>query len=323
MSRFISVAGILAVIGVAAILPPAMPQPDKSAMAPDKSAELQNTLKRNETLKKDLDAAYQQLADLLDQREKDAKQAARRIGALETALKKAGVDVPQEQPGNIGMVDILNELIETKGLQEKVKLKVALEYFSDKFGGRVPILLDTAAFAHEFGENDSPYEEEVSLPPVPARMVFGTALRLICSQVAKGRATYLIRGTYVEIVPEKYSTAPHFIYQPIITAKYDGWPLSRVLHDLADKSGFSIDLDPGTGKKADTQIRTTFRNCSLEDALTPITEMAGLKYVVLNRSIYVTTKENAEAIREEEEQRAKKRNVPPVNKKKRLEPAAE
>ncbi|MBI3824326.1 MAG: hypothetical protein HY289_16800, partial [Planctomycetes bacterium] len=207
--------------------------------------------------------------------------------------------------------------------REKVKLKVALEYFSDKFGGKLPILVDVAAFERELGDKaESPYEEGVILPPVPTRMQMAVALRLVVSQIGQGKATYIVRRDYIEIVPEKYTTAPNFLYQPSITASYDGAPLSKVLDDLADDLGIAINVDPKVAKQAATPIRTTFRNCTLEDALTPITEMAGLKYVVLHRSIYVTTKEHAEVIREEEEIRARKRVAPP-NKIKRLESAAE
>ena len=95
---------------------------------------------------------------------------------------------------------LLQMPIETKGLQEKVKLKTALEYFSDKFGGKLPILVDRDAFADERAEAaPDPYEEEVSLPPVPKTMIMSTALRLILAQVGKGKATYLIRREFVEI----------------------------------------------------------------------------------------------------------------------------
>jgi hypothetical protein len=99
---------------------------------------------------------------------------------------------------------LLQQPIETKGLHEKVKLRTALEYFSDKFGGNLPILVDKEAFSADLGADaPDPYEEEVSLPPVPSKMVMNTALRLILSQVGKGEATYLIRRSFIEITTNK------------------------------------------------------------------------------------------------------------------------
>ena len=99
---------------------------------------------------------------------------------------------------------MLDRTIETKGLQEKVKLKTALEYFSDKFDNKLPILIDREAFAIELGADaPDPYEEEVSLPPVPTKMAMQLALRLVLAQVGKGNATYLIRREFIEITTNK------------------------------------------------------------------------------------------------------------------------
>jgi hypothetical protein len=142
-------------------------------------------------------------------------------------------------------------------------------------------------------------------------MLLGVALRLIVSQVAKGHATFIIRQNHIEIVPEKYTTSPYFLHQPMISADYQKRPLSDVLQDLSERTGIAINLDPNVGKKANTPIRVTLRNGSLEDALTPITEMAHLKYVVLHRSIYVTTPQNAKVIENEEKLRRQRRESAP------------
>jgi len=102
---------------------------------------------------------------------------------------------------------MLQTPIETKGLQDKVKLKTALELFSDMFQGNLPILVDKEAFLDGAAEAPDVYEEEVSLPPVPKRMPMGTALRLILAQVGKGKATYLIRRSFIEVTTtDRYLT---------------------------------------------------------------------------------------------------------------------
>jgi len=68
----------------------------------------------------------------------------------------------------------------------------------------LPILVDREAFAIELGADaPDPYEEEVSLPPVPAKMAMSLALKLVLAQVGKGNATYLIRRSYIEITTNK------------------------------------------------------------------------------------------------------------------------
>lgn len=202
------------------------------------------------------------------------------------------------------LVRLLDETIETRGLQEPVKLKTALEYFSDKFGGRMPILIDRTAFRVDAGPNDpDPYEEEVKLPPVPTKMPMSTALRLVLAQVGNGKATFQIRQGFIEITTLKAGAAVHHLYQPAILQTFKQQPLSDVLDQLSDETGLAIHLDPKVGDKAKTPISARFRNSSLEDALIVVTEMAELKFVVLERSVFVTTPERATTLRKEEKER--------------------
>src|SRR6478609_4552468 len=72
--------------------------------------------------------------------------------------------VATAKPGaeSLALMQMLDLTIDTKGLQERVKLKTALEYFSNKTDGKLPILIDREAFAVELGADaPDPYEEEV------------------------------------------------------------------------------------------------------------------------------------------------------------------
>ena len=68
-------------------------------------------------------------------------------------------------------------------------------------------------------------------------------------------------------------------------------------------------LDPNVGKKGQTPISAKFHNATLEDALITVTEMAELKFVIFERSVYVTTAERAVILRKEEAERALQRKV--------------
>jgi hypothetical protein len=234
------------------------------------------------------------------------------------AAPPKGAPATKGREETLALMRMLKQPIETKGLAEKVKLKVALEYFSDKFGGKLPILIDKAAFAAELAdrigrlppnvslEYVDPYEEEVSLPAVPTRMPMNTALCLILSQIGKGQATYLIRQGYVEIVPASHATAKRLLAQPVFTS-FDQRPLLCVLTELSDQSGLTINIDPSAGKQASSLISATFRNTILEDTLVAVTEMAELKFVVFQNSVYVTTADKVQSLVEEERRRSEKR----------------
>jgi hypothetical protein len=228
------------------------------------------------------------------------------VALLMDALKEAPNATTRQE--NLSIMGMLNQTIETKALQEKVKLKTALEFFADQFAGKLPILVDREAFFPVLGpEAPDPYEEEVSLPPVPAKMRMGVALRLVLSQVGKGEATFTIRQGHIEITTLKASTAANALIGSTVLSSFDQRPLHEVLEELADQTGLEIQLDPNIGKKNAALIKATFRNTSLEDALVTVTEMAELKFVVLDRSVYVTTPEKAEILRREQKKRDQKR----------------
>ena len=224
---------------------------------------------------------------------------------------KADVAGPSSAQADMrAIMRLLKEPIETKGLQDRIKLKTALELFSDRFGGRLPILVDKEAFALELGPDSmDPYEEDVVLPPVPSMMSMQTALRLILSQIGKGTATFIIRQNHIEITTVKQASSPRMLLQTVF-ASYEQRPLKEVLQEFTDQTGLTINIDPRIGEKIKTPITATFLNNALEDALVTVTESADLKFVVMLNSIFVTTPSHARVIKQEEKVREKKREAP-------------
>lgn len=233
-----------------------------------------------------------------------------------SAKPVASVELSQQTRQILAMLD---QTVDTKELQDKIKLKAALAYFANQTKGKLVVLIDREAFAAELGADaPDPYEEEVSLPPIPTKMPIRLALRLILTQVGKGNATYIVRRDYVEATTRLRTTAAFTLPQPIDFAMFDQQPLANILGKLADEHSLAINLDPAVGKQGLTPITATFRNCSLEEALVTITEMADLKLVVFEHSIFVTTPEKAEILRREEAQRKDMREELRLR---RLEPA--
>jgi hypothetical protein len=224
-------------------------------------------------------------------------------------------------------LETLQQPIETKGLQEKVKLSIALDYLGDQTGFKLAFVLDRDSFVAELGTDaPDPYEEEVSLVSSLSgpskKMSMEAVLRRLLAQVGKGHATYVIRSNQIEITTLKSSLATHAIHQATVTLDFDQRPLKQALQHLTDVSGIDIHLDPNVGKGADTLITAIFRNSSVDNALVTITEMANLKYVVLQRSVFVTTAERAKVLRQEDQERSRQREIIENSSKgKRLEAA--
>jgi hypothetical protein len=299
MSRFWFFTFVAVVLGGSAFLMPAVSRPDE----PD------DAKKRIKDLEKNLAAKEAEVRRLKEEK-----------------IEREKADVAADSSDSAAIMDYLRLKISTEGLQEPVKLKVALEFFSDKLGGKLPVVIDSQAFASVNGADaTNPYEEDVFLPPVPKTITLGTALNLVLSQVGKGQATYLIRHGQIEVVPASHATAKHLLTQRLVVS-FARLPLRSVLAEFSEISGLAINIDPAIGEKAATPIRATLRNTSLEDALVIVTEMADLKFVVLRHSIYVTTASKVKLLEEEERQRDKRReeiNKAPQNQRKKMEAESE
>jgi hypothetical protein len=228
---------------------------------------------------------------------------------------------PNERPATtareemLSLIRMLKQPIDTKPLQEPIKLKVALEIISRQFGGKLVFQVDKNGFESTLGADaPDPYEEEVFLPRGPAKMSLDRALKMLLPQVARGTATYVLRPShgYVEIAPASSLTPEFPGQQRIVATAFVKRPLQEVLQDLAAEADVDIHVDPNIGDKAAMPISATFRNATLEQILVTVTEMARLKYVVLEGSAYVTTPEHAKVLEKEESTR-RERRLSPLN----------
>jgi hypothetical protein len=224
----------------------------------------------------------------------------------------------QEKPADLAKdqdLDLRRSLemtINVRGLEEPVKLKLALEFIIDQYPkGKMLILVDKQAFVPILGNRGDVTEQMVALPEVGGYMSVKLALRLLLSQVANGGATYMIRDGHVEIVPtEDAITVPAGVYLSMpIDLTFQKSQVRQAIEELAHLTNFAIVIDERVGDKAVTPITANFRGAPLEDVLVAITESAGLKFVVMNKSVLVTLPEHARAIQEEENIRQEKRRA--------------
>jgi hypothetical protein len=203
------------------------------------------------------------------------------------------------------MMDLSDELF-----KNPMSLKHFIEWLDAKH--KIAPLVNTAAFKAEseaeFPNGIEVYESMLQFPPLPQRMTIAGALRLALSQVRTGNATFVVRGGTLEITTKSQASTALALEQKVF-GKFTKRALSDVVDDLAATSGVSIVIDERVGDKAKTPVSAMLRNdVSLEAALTMFADMAGLKIVILETGVYVTTLENAITMRKEEQKRQRDRD---------------
>jgi hypothetical protein len=84
----------------------------------------------------------------------------------------------------------------------------------------------------------------------------------------------------------------------LVQAEFDKRPLEEALKELADATECNILFDPRAAEKA-KPVTATLVNVPLETAVELLADMDGLKVVLRDHVLYVTTKENAEVMQKE------------------------
>jgi hypothetical protein len=204
-----------------------------------------------------------------------------------------------------------------KGIDKDTPLQDALAFLSDRYD--LTILIDVQAFKEE------PQVKEIENTKVRlAKMKgipLGTVLRLVLDQA---NSTALVRAGYVQIVPTHRAVREVYKgregpYSPIVHAAFDKRPLEEVLEELAEQTGVSIVVD-GRCEGATEPVTATLMNVPLDTAVRLLADMAGLRVVPLDNTLYVTSKENAQAMQVEHD-RGRAEGPTPVLKEGKPAPA--
>jgi hypothetical protein len=192
-------------------------------------------------------------------------------------------------------VDI-SKAVEGGKLQLKDVVELLSGQLSAKNGKPVSIFVDVQAFKDadpDVADVDSVLCAEIDLKGVPKTMPVSTLLHLALSKLPKNNGTYLIRQNMIEITTQAQSQ-PYNLLRRKVAAAFHNSPLDAALEELSELTGASIVIDGRVGDKAKTPVSATFRNdTALGSALQMLTDSAGLRLVVLEEGLYVTTPENA------------------------------
>jgi hypothetical protein len=211
---------------------------------------------------------------------------------------------------------------------DNIPFKDLIEYFSDRLD--VPIRFDYQAFARFGVKNpDKVFEQPVHVPKsstVPVGVILRDVLAVLGHPEIPGLDYGLLvkRGQLVIVPLIQYRDAPQgpeddlfdrntaiALFTDPVQLTADAKPLSDVLKELADETGANIVLDARVKEKAKVPISLTLQDAPLDTVVRMLADMAELKSVALDNILYVTTTDNAERIRTEQETAAKKRKLAP------------
>jgi hypothetical protein len=211
---------------------------------------------------------------------------------------------------------------------DNVPFKDLLEFLSDRLD--IPIRFDYQAFARFGIKNPEKVLEQPMRLPRSTDVAAGVILRDLLAVLAHPEVPGLDYGLLVKrghlvIVPQvQFRDRPQALddgsldpnnavslFSDPVHLTVDAKPLADILRELADDTGANIVLDARAKEKGKVPISITLQDAPLDTAVRMLADMADLKSVALDNILYVTTAENADRIRTEQETAEKKRKMAP------------
>jgi len=191
-------------------------------------------------------------------------------------------------------------------------LQDALDWFRD--GHDLTVLVDQNSFTADLNIPDVVLQQ-VKLPKL-VNVRLDTVLEKVVSQVQGG---YLVKSDHIVITSAQrmireiwgdIATQVETFGLPrpmmrAIHAAFDKQPLANVLQELSDMSGTSVVLDgKRIGDKGQTAVSGQFNNVPLDTAVRLLANQAGLRGIVVDNTILVTTEEHSSRVLQEQEKLA-------------------
>jgi hypothetical protein len=181
--------------------------------------------------------------------------------------------------------------------------------------------INERAFAHE-GIKDVGKTEVVNPVEIPEMNASVAAvLKKVVSRVpVPSGATYLVRRDQIEITTTTFVRAEIWGEHPVgpfftlVRASLDQKPLAEALSEVAEQAGYNVVLNSVAGEKAKANVTARFSRLPLDTAVRILADMADLKVVPLENVLYVTTKEKAAVLEEEQKKRHAKPPEPAPDK---------
>lgn len=229
---------------------------------------------------------------------------------LITLVRAEAPAPPRPQPSNTAAVlaDQLRSFVQFGGFDDpETKIDDVFRYLERAYD--VPFVINEKAFQNAQVEDVLNTRLGKELPKAN-NISLQVLLRKLLDRIpAEGGATWVVRNGYVEITTvaaqraEFFPNRPNGPFPPLVNAEFEKRPLDAALKKLATDTDTNIVIDSRVGDKAKTPVTERLLNMPLDTAVLLLADMADLKSVRLDADYYVTTKENAEALRKEQEKR--------------------
>lgn len=196
----------------------------------------------------------------------------------------------------------------------KTTVHDALDQLTKRTG--VAIEINTRAFADADVADVDKYEFVASKPFPAMKVSLSRLLRKFLDRLpTNSRALWVIREDAIELTtaraftdeigrggndPMEGGTTPTV---PLVYASLEKQPLEQALKTLASRAAFSVILDARVGDKAKTPVTAALKNVPLDTAVRLLADMADLRSVLIDNTLYVTSPENADRLEAEQTRR--------------------
>jgi hypothetical protein len=199
-------------------------------------------------------------------------------------------------PGVRELAALLQQTIDLNGFHKPQSLKEALALLQERVlagGGELPIHVDLGAFKEENPEGANIYDTQIEFPEHPRQMRLVQVLHFMLNRVDPPNATFLIRPGVVVITTISEADLSRLLAEGVHMA-FQRRPLLLVLEELYESTGVPIIVDPRARRQVQKPVSASFTNGpSLGGVLVLLSEMAGLKMLVGDNVVYITTPTHA------------------------------
>lgn len=226
-------------------------------------------------------------------------------------LRSEDAKVESKPLSGLEIADKLDQRLDFPGYDDpKYTLAEALELLTKRWG--VPVDINSRAFPEVNVEKYQPFQDR-PLPP-SKNISLSRVLRKILDRLpSESPGIYVVRDEGIELTtadafgneigrpPENPTGATQTI--PMVYVSVDKRPLEQALKLLADKTGFTVVLDARAAQEGKSPVSATLKNVPLDTAVRLLADMADLRSVLIDNTLYVTTPENADRLLAEQNRR--------------------
>jgi hypothetical protein len=173
---------------------------------------------------------------------------------------------------------------------EKQPLNLAIDVLRDK--SKINLVLDSITIQQQLGftPDMAPFPVELDLKDVPLRSV----LRDVLDPYG---LTYVVIGDTVVLTTDEMAMMRQLRQR--VNVDMDKVELAGALRQVAHDAGVNVILDTRVDKDLTAKVTLQLEDVPLETAVRLLAEMANLKPVRVGNVLFVTSKENANELRQD------------------------